>query len=260
MFVDFDFNIIPAGVVSSYRLLKSSIGVTTRQNGRKHWGLVLKAVGQTIYSQNGREFLSDRTHVMLLPQGSRYNWKCLVQGECFIIDFDAPESPDAIFSFEISDPGYFFAAHAKIEKCLSQDHPAGRLEAMQHLCGILLFLAKAAGQKHIPKQKHQLLAPALDYMTEHYADPEINNTSLASLCGISTVYFRKTFEAVYGSSPIRYLHDLRISKAKAILIGDYGSIGQIAESVGYNSVYHFSKMFRQYTGQSPTDYARTVRL
>ena len=83
--------------------------------------------------------------------------------------------------------------------------------------------------------------------------------SLAALCGISTVYFRKTFETVFGVSPIRYLHDLRIGKAKAILSGDYDSIRQVAESTGYSSVYHFSKMFKLYTGQSPSTYAKSIR-
>ena len=60
-------------------------------------------------------------------------------------------------------------------------------------------------------------------------------------------------------SPPFGIHDFRMDKAKAILRSDYDSIGQVATSVGYNSIYHFSKMFRQYTGQTPTQYARSTR-
>ena len=146
-----------------------------------------------------------------------------------------------------------------MERCLTLDDPLSQLAAMQQLYGILLFLAKAANKKYIPKDKRHRLAPAIDYMKENYFDPQITNDYLATLCDMSTVYFRKTFEAVYGCSPIRYLHELRINKAKSILTGDYDSIGQIAESVGYNSVYHFSKMFRKYTKQSPTQFAKSNR-
>lgn len=259
MFVDYGIDITPIRVISAYRLLKSPIGVVTQQVRRKCWGVVLKAGGRTCYTQNEDTFPSDDLHVMLLPKDSQYSWECTQQGECIVIDFDALEEETSICSIEISDSSYIRSAFTKIERCLSLDTPANKLECMQLLYGILLFLCKSCNKKYIPKDKQHILAPALDYIAEKYADPEISNDFLAALCGISTVYFRKTFGAVYGSSPIRYLHELRINKAKAILSGDYGSIGQIAESVGYNSVYHFSKMFKTHTGMSPSQYAKTSR-
>jgi AraC-like DNA-binding protein len=42
-----------------------------------------------------------------------------------------------------------------------------------------------------------------------------------------------------------------------MLKNDYNSVSQIAENVGYNSIYHFSKMFKAYTGISPKEYAKT---
>ena len=59
--------------------------------------------------------------------------------------------------------------------------------------------------------------------------------------------------------PKKYLHNYRIDKAKAILLSDYETIEQVAFSVGYNSIYHFSKMFKTYTGKSPSEYAKTFR-
>ncbi len=259
MFFDFDSEFTPTQVVSSYRLLSSPIGVVTRQAGRKYWGIALKAGGKTYYKQDGKEILSDKNHIVLLPKGARYEWTCVEQGECIVIDFNTLEEGRTIRSVEISDNSFILTAFAKLEKTMSQDDAASRFESMQQLYGLLVFLAKAANKKYIPRDKRHLLSPAVDHMTGNYADPEINNTRLASLCGMSTVYFRKTFEAVYGAPPIRYLHDLRINKAKAILSGDYDSISQVAESVGYSSVYHFSKMFKTYTGMSPTEYAKASR-
>ena len=247
----------PTRLVASYRLVTSQLGVVTRQEGRKCWGIALKVGGKTWYTQDKKQILSDKTHVILLPKGGCYSWKCTEPGECIIIDFDAPEIEHSITSVEVSDNSYVLSAFTKIEKCLSLENSVNRLEAMQQLYGLLAFLVKAFSRKYTPTDKRHILAPAMDHMTENYADPTISNNALAALCGISTVYFRKTFEAVYGTSPIRYLHELRISKAKAILLGDYDSISQIAESVGYSSVYHFSKMFKIYTGISPTQYARS---
>ena len=256
MFVDFGSEMTPVSVISSYRLLSSPVGVVTRQKHRKCWGIALKAGGRTVYTQDGKQILSDKNHIVLLPKGARYDWTCYDQGECIVIDFDALEEGHAVRCVEVNDNSFFLAAFGKLEN-MNLDDPVCRLEAMQILYGVLLHLARAAGKHYIPKDKRYILEPALEYMMEHYSEPQICNDDLASRCGISTVYFRKTFEAVYGTSPIRYLHELRISKAKAILCGDYGSIGQIAESVGYSSVYHFSKMFKLYTGQSPTEFAKS---
>ena len=256
MHTDFEWAFTPNGVVAAYRLVRSPIGITTRQTNRKCWGIALKAGGKTFYSQDNKSYLSDKSHVILLPKGSCYSWKCTEPGECIIIDFDAPETGSALHSIELTDNSVVLSSFTKIEKCLSIGTTASRLEAMQHLYGLLAYFAKTAVRRYAPTDKRYILAPAVDHMMENYSDTTITNELLAQRCKVSTVYFRKTFEAVFGLSPIRYLHNLRIAKAKTILSGDYDSIAQVAESVGYNSVYHFSKMFKTYTGMSPSQYAK----
>ena len=180
-------------------------------------------------------------------------------GECLIIEFDALETADDLFSFSLADNGALVSLFKQIQKCLSLQGPAWRLEVRQLLYELLVMLAKSVKREYVSRDKQRILQTAVNYITEKYYDCTITNDFLASLCGISTVYFRKTFETVYGKAPIQYLHDLRMSKAKDILQSDYGSIQQVAESVGYNSIYHFSKMFKQYTGVSPSAYASSVR-
>ncbi len=68
------------------------------------------------------------------------------------------------------------------------------------------------------------------------------------------MYFRKLFAATYGTLPIAYVHQLRIKKAKEMLMSDYGSITEIALSVGYASVYDFSRAFKKHTGVPPSRY------
>ena len=122
-----------------------------------------------------------------------------------------------------------------------------------------MFLLKSAKQERQHPKKYSALKPAIKYMTENYSDSNITNELLSELCGMSTVYFRKIFVSVYGTSPIKYLHNFRIEKAKGILKSDYDTIEQVALSVGYNSIYHFSRMFKQYTGINPSEYAKASR-
>ncbi len=245
------------GILAANRLHQSPVGVVTHRTNRERWALVLKIAGKTVYSAGGIDVLSDRTHPVLLPRGCSYTWTCLEPGECLILEFDAAETDDHPISFALSDSTPLIHSFSRIERSLTLDSPTRELECRGRLYEALLFLAKSRHKDYVPRDKRQLLTPAMDYLTQHYADPAITNDLLAGLCGISTVYFRKTFESVYGTSPIRYLQTLRINKAKAILESDYTSIGQIAESVGYTSIYHFSKMFHRVTGTSPSEYAKS---
>ena len=96
-----------------------------------------------------------------------------------------------------------------------------KLESMYLLYGILIYLMKSLRKEYIPKQKQELIDPAMNYIADHYQNCDLNNDFLANLCGMSTVYFRKTFEKIYRTSPIKYLHDFRMKKAKSILQSDF---------------------------------------
>ncbi len=259
MFVNSVADIIITKIFSANRLRNSPVGITIHRHNRNGWAVALKTNGKTIYTVDGNSILSDRLHPVILPKGCSYSWQCVEPGECILIEFDATTEAQQIFSFEIADNSFITNAFSRIEKCLHSPHVTDTLECKYVLYGVLLTLSKSIGKEYIPKDKRKTLQPAMEYITERYYDSGITNEHLSSLCGISTVYFRKTFESVYGVSPIKYLHNFRVKKAKAILRSDYESIEQVALSVGYNSIYHFSKMFKSYTGTSPTEYAKASR-
>ena len=77
---------------------------------------------------------------------------------------------------------------------------------------------------------------------------------LATITGFSTVYFRKLFTSMMGVSPITYVHRFRIEKAKEMLKSDYGTLSDMAQSLGYSSLYDFSRDFKKHTGVAPSKY------
>lgn len=259
MFVNSVIDITPTDVCASFRLVNSPVGVVTRRKNREKWAVALKRSGKTVYTVNHKEYVSDKTHPVILPRGCSYSWRCVEPGECLIIEFNAADAYIDIFNFTVSDNTFFVNAFSRIERLLNGDNPSRKLECVYQLYGILVSLFKTVKKDYVSKEKKAILQPAVDYISENYANGHITNDYLAHLCSVSTVYFRKLFESVYGVSPIKYLNNLRINKAKNMLTSDYESINQIAESVGYNSIYHFSKMFNAHTGMSPSEYAKTSR-
>lgn len=259
MFIDSVANITITKVFSANRLINSPVGITTYRHNRNGWAVVLKFEGETIYYANGQTVLSNINHPVILPKGCSYSWKCTKGGECIIIEFEADSTCPDIFSFNVNGTSLIINNFTKIEKSLNSRKPYHKAECYHLLYEIISFLIKSKEKEYIDSKTLNLITPAIKYILENYFDSNITNDFLAELCGISTVYFRKKFESIYGVSPIKYLHNFRIKKAKAILLSDYESIEQVGLSVGYNSIYHFSKMFKIYTGISPSEYAKASR-
>ncbi len=79
---------------------------------------------------------------------------------------------------------------------------------------------------------------------------------LAKLCGLSERHFFRRFKEATGFSPINWLRRERISFAQAKLLKNGSSIKQIADEVGYNDVFFFSRDFKRHTGSCPSEYRK----
>lgn len=78
---------------------------------------------------------------------------------------------------------------------------------------------------------------------------------MAEIAGMSKYHFCRTFKQYIKTSPVSYLHKLKIDKAKEILLANMGiSITEVAFHVGYNTVGGFERMFRKMVGLSPRQF------
>ena len=82
---------------------------------------------------------------------------------------------------------------------------------------------------------------------------------MAAEISVSPSHLKRVFREQTGQSVIAYLTDLRVRRAKQMICDHQYNFSQIAEAVGFDSVYYFSARFKKYTGMAPTDYARSVR-
>ena len=62
---------------------------------------------------------------------------------------------------------------------------------------------------------------------------------------------------MYGTSPIKFVQNIRINKAKQLLIDENVSINKIAFECGYNDAFYFSRIFKKVTGVTPSEYRKT---
>lgn len=98
----------------------------------------------------------------------------------------------------------------------------------------------------------------ISYLTENY-EHKISLDQIARNMYLSPVYISKIFKEETGESPINYLIKIRLEKAKEILTNEENlSIKEVAGRVGYEDVYHFSKLFKKYYGIAPLYYRKSV--
>ncbi|WAA09182.1 AraC family transcriptional regulator [Fervidibacillus albus] len=106
--------------------------------------------------------------------------------------------------------------------------------------------------------KLQLITESLDYIHHHYTE-ELSINELASLFGLNRRKFSYLFSQVTGLSPIQYLTAFRIARAKELLEQSNHPISKIAEAVGYQDSFYFSRVFKKQEGVSPLDFRKQIK-
>lgn len=96
------------------------------------------------------------------------------------------------------------------------------------------------------------------YMEEH-PNESVNAEKLAQLAGLSPKHFAKQFKKTYGKSAREYLTDLRLSKAKRLMLRADRRLKDVAHEVGYQDEFYFSRLFKKEFGISPSSYLHKRR-
>lgn len=97
------------------------------------------------------------------------------------------------------------------------------------------------------------------FINEHYMK-QVQLGELALVAHVSPNYLSTKFKREVGCSFTEYLVRFRVNKAKELIETNPGrSFIEIAGDVGYEDYAQFSRMFKKYTGTSPTEYRRGVQ-
>ncbi len=80
---------------------------------------------------------------------------------------------------------------------------------------------------------------------------------IAAELGISPSHCNRIFHQVFAISPRSYLSNLVLDKSKLLLADPHMSIQDIATTLGYRDIAHFSRQFKRWSGISPSHYRKT---
>jgi AraC-like DNA-binding protein len=96
------------------------------------------------------------------------------------------------------------------------------------------------------------------YLEEHPHE-DVSLQDMAKLLNLSVFYFCKVFKKATGKTFTQYLAEVRVAKAKNLLMNPHVRISEVAFEAGFQSITHFNRLFRRVTGQSPTAYRLAQR-
>lgn len=93
-------------------------------------------------------------------------------------------------------------------------------------------------------------------ITRNIDNPSMNSALIADKMNLSQRQLNRKVKSVIGIDTASYIREVRISVAKQMLCNSDDPVTEIAEKCGFDSGSYFSKIFKQYTKLTPTDYRK----
>lgn len=230
--------------------------VCKEMTDRAWYGFSLAKSGKIVYIQNGKQFVSDPNHMILLPMHGSYSLECREPGSFTLINFLCPDDfniPD-IISVEVKNAEQLLKDHSTLESMDLYWHPERQPEFLS------VFYSMLSGLLKNIEYEMPLMKNIYRYIENNIGDPSLCNRKIADTAGISEVYLRRLFHTHANTSPRQYIQQMRINRAKSLLASCGWSVTEISEECGYSGVYHFCRMFHRKTGFTPTEYRNMFKV
>ena len=120
---------------------------------------------------------------------------------------------------------------------------------------ISLFEQRVSAAAEPEKQEERTITGITRYLQEHLAD-EMSLAVLAEEFHLNPQYISQLFKNEIGVNFLSYLTNIRMEKAKKLLLSTSLSVAEVAERSGYGDYRVFTKVFKKSEGVTPSQYRR----
>jgi len=126
----------------------------------------------------------------------------------------------------------------------------------------LALLARVDGSQAAPVRPCGGLAPGSLRRVIDFIEADLSRAftieELAKVAGVSSRHFIRAFRESAGQTPLRYVYDLRLERAKEFLLNSRRTATEVALDCGFSHAQHFSTAFKKATGLTPSDFRRAA--
>ena len=224
-------------------------------------GIVVFTEGTITYDFSGKKITANKGDVLIFPKGLVYSGKRKsgVKNSFYVVDFETDET----FSFallglpKIFTPKHYELFISRFEELLKL-WESGDLSAKIALKGKLYSLIADITKKYMQSSlgaecfsKTQRIA---DYIEKTYSKSDLSIEDICKEFYVSPSTLRRIMLSAYYKTPIKYITEVRVKKAKNMLAYDNFSVNEIAEKCGFSSAHYFSRIFKKEVGMTPLEY------
>ena len=132
------------------------------------------------------------------------------------------------------------------------------ISGRQHLKGKFSGAQQQADKLEQPEVKgndEQLMERIMKSVNKNLADSDFNVEMLCREVGISRTQLHRKMKEMTGLSTSEFIRNIRLEQAARLLKEQKINITQVAYTVGFSNLAHFSTIFRKHFGVAPSEYA-----
>ncbi|MCC7206857.1 MAG: helix-turn-helix domain-containing protein [Anaerolineae bacterium] len=241
-----------------------SRGWTMRPHSHVQYEIALVRGGECdILLESGRRQLI-ANQVFFIPSGLPHGFFSIQGVEFIVIQFPEIQDdllrrlvnadPIGVYLLNELDRGLFTDLCYKLQREIAGRLPYTALQCEALLSQMMVLLLRSEerqGMAPLTPLQRQMIEDAVSWIHRN-ASESILIRDVASQFALSEAHFRVLFRRVTGTSPKQYLLALRLQASKCMLMHAEQSVADVATQAGFNSPQEFSKVFRRFTGVTPT--------
>ena len=157
---------------------------------------------------------------------------------------------DPVFNLGIKEE--FLDSFLKIFDLVEKEQPGYQQIASGMVIKLLGYIISFQKQKDFSGKAIAKIIESIRFEMRQNINEEIDLKAMAGKYNVSYSFFRKMFKKYTGVSPGQYHLQLRITRAKELLISTDKSIKEISYELGFQSIFYFSNLFKKKEGVTPT--------
>lgn len=228
------------------------------EQGRANHGFLYMWEGAVEFRMPGGSCLRAQSgDLTVIPKNSRYEMRYVAESTTFVLmnlQLKTPDGEDAAFFDEICvvandlPERHIASIMAKLEMCSASENSSAIFRRKE--LAYRLFSTVFGGADPSVTQDYSHIRPGVVLLQQSYLE-NIPITKLAQVCDMSVSSFRRLFGLAYGCSPVQYRNELRLQRARALLLEGSCNVTEAAYASGFENLGYFCRSYKKRMGETP---------